>query len=174
MILCRLGQWVSGYPASWCGVVSLFHLTDNWVDAIIEARTERISALLQMCYKLVDKYQSTSVMAPGNTTVCTSNQSGRPCDSLVYGCLIAGLQSLKLFPKRAEASEIESSVMALADKLRSLNCFTFPDNYDHYSHPHSSCGFVKTIRDQIRVIINQKEPSGVLKEHLTHIAEQKK
>ena len=155
--------------------MSLFHLTDNWVDAIIEARTERIAALLQMCYKLVDKYQSTSVMAPGNTTICTSNQFGQPCDSLVYGCLIAGLQSLKLFPKRAEASEIESSVMALTDKLRSLKCFTFPDHhYDRYSNTHSSCGFVKTVRDQIRVIIDQKEPSGVLEEHLTHIAEQKK
>lgn len=137
-----------------------------------------------MCYKLVDQYESTTLMAPENTTVCTCAERRKECDSLVYGCLIRGLQSLKLFPKRAEASEIESSVMGLAGKLRSLNCFTYPDSYDNdpFSHgkyhddrdSHSSCGFKNAVVDQIGVIIGQKEPSGVLEEHLTHIAEQKK
>ena len=145
------------------------------VDAIIEARTERIETLLEMCYKLVDQYQSTTLLTPGDTTVCTrGGQFSQACDSLVYGCLIKGLKSLELFPKPAKASEVELSVMVFADSLRSLKCFTCPDSFrrDHYYH--SGCSFTHTFASQIGVIIGRKEPSGVLEEHLRHIAEQKK
>ena len=83
-------------------------------------------------------------------------------------------------------SELELSVMALADKLRSLECFAYPDIYRKNSydyrfsgHPvsqgsHSSCGFALAFTNQIEVIIGQKEPSGVLEAHLTHLDEQKK
>lgn len=148
--------------------------------AIVEARSERISALLEMCYGLVDRYESTTLMAPEDTTICTlRDQSPNECDSLVYGCLIKGLQSLKLFPKRAEASEVESSVMAFADKLRSLRCFEYPFPYNshgYYNHngiSHSRCSFTLAFADQINAIIGQEEPSGVLEEHLTHLNEQK-
>ncbi len=155
------------------------------VDAIIEARTERIEALLEMCYKLVDQYESTTVLAPGDTTVCTrGGEFSQTCDSLVYGCLIKGLKSLELFPEHANASKVESSVMVFADRLRSLKCFTCPDSYSHGQYyggfhgdrvwSHSSCSFTHTFANQIGVIIGQKEPSGVLEEHLRHIGEQKK
>lgn len=134
-----------------------------------------------MCYKLVDRYEST---APGNDTICTCGQSSKECDSLVYGCLIRGLQSLELFPERAKASQVESSVIAFADKLRSLQCFAYPDRrihnpcnfHDYDKNPsHSSCSFTFEIAEQIEAIIDQKEePSGVLEAHLTHIGEQKK
>ncbi|KAF6235845.1 hypothetical protein HO173_006040 [Letharia columbiana] len=150
------------------------------VGAIIEARSERISALLEMCYGLVDRYESTTLMAPEDTTICTRRgHSPNGCDSLVYGCLIKGLQSLKLFPKRAEASDVESSVMAFADKLRSLRCLEYPvpDNgHGYYSNngiSHSRCGFTLAFANQIKAIIGQEEPSGVLEEHLTHLNEQK-
>ncbi len=154
----------------------LFYLlVHNSVDAIIEARTERIEALLEMCYKLVDQYESTTLLDPGDTTVCTrGGVFSQVCDSLVYGCLIKGLKSLGLFPKHAKASEVEPSVMAFADILRSLKCLTCPDSYYRDQYSHSSCSFTNTFANQIGVIIGQKEPSGVLEEHLTHIAEQKK
>lgn len=156
-----------------------FHLAYIWIDAIIEARSERISALLEMCYKLVDQYEATT---RGDTTMCTSGQPSEECDSLVYGCLIRGLQRLELLPERAKASQIESSVTDCADKLRSLKCFAYPDrhyNRDYYNNcsstqSHSTCIFTLAFADQIRAIIDGKEPSGVHEAHLTHICEQKK
>ena len=157
-----------------------FHLAYIWIDAIIEARSERISALLEKCYKLIDQYDGTT---SGDTTICISSHSSKECDSLVYGCLIRGLQSLELFPERAKASQVESSVTAFADKLRSLQCFAYPDRRDYdrrYYHDinsnpsHLNCGFSLVFRDQIRAIVDQQEPSGVLEAYLTHIGEQKK
>ena len=145
----------------------------------MEARSGRISALLDICYRLVDRYESTSL---GDTTVCARAHSSKECDALVYGCLIKGLQSLDLFPKRATASEIELSVVAFADELRSLTCFAYPSSYrfdsfnGYYSADpvsHSDCGFTVAFANQIRAVIGQKEPSGVLEAHLAHIDEQK-
>lgn len=154
-----------------------FHPVHSYIEAIIEARSERISALLEMCYKLVDQYESATA---GGSTICTYGNSSEECESLVYGCLIKGLKSLKLFPKRATVSEVESSVVALADKLRSLKCFAYPgDRKDPYygyqgnGTSHSSCGFTLAFADQIKTI-GGEEPSGVLEEHLTHINEQRK
>ena len=134
-----------------------------------------------MCYELVDQYQSTTSAGPGETTICKQDTSCLECDSLVYGCLIKGLQSLELFPERVTVSKIESSVNALADKLRSLKCYVYPDSYNgkrsrHYyddgETTHSSCSFTFAFSEQIDSIINQKEPSGVLEAHLAHINEQ--
>lgn len=156
------------------------------VDTIIEARSERISALLEMCYKLLDQYESSTLVAPGDTSICTCGQSSKECDTLVYGCLIKGLRSLKLFPERAKVNEVELSVVAFADKLRSLECFAYPVvlqndpyGYRYGRHPmgqgsHSSCGFTLAFANHIKVIIGQEEPSGVLEAHLTHLHEQKK
>lgn len=148
----------------------------------MKARSERISALLEMCYKLLDRYESSTMGTPGSTTICTHGQSSQECDSLVYGLLIKCLQSLNLFPKRATASEVESSVVAFADKLRSLKCFTYPDGnpngpYYHYQGTwtsHASCDFTLAFAHQIQTIVSEEEPSGVLEAHLTHINEQKK
>ena len=127
-----------------------------------------------MCYKLVDQYESTTA------NLCTQSQSRGECDSLVYGCLIKGLRSLNLFPKRAEVSEVEASVMAFADKLRSLSCFVLPHGrsyddgctyYDDYNG-HANCSFMLVFAKRIDSIIDRKKPSGVLKAHLAHINEQ--
>lgn len=152
--------------------VSLASRLYIWIDAIIEARSERISALLQMCYQCVDQYESTN----GDATVCKRGQSSKECDSLVYGCLIRGLRSLELFPEHAKAWQIEWSVTAFADKLHALRCFAYPYNYSghHNNQSHSSCSFTLAFADQIEAILDQKEPSGVLEAHLTHIGEQKK
>ena len=147
----------------------------------MRARSERISALLEMCYKLLDCYESSTLVTAGSTTVCMMGHSSQECDSLVYGCLIKGLQSLKLFPKRVEVSEVEASVAAFARKLRSLKCFEYPDSHSTYQRrydsyetvTHSECGFTLAFADQIKAIIGGKEPSGVLDEHLAHIDEQK-
>ena len=132
-----------------------------------------------MCYKLVDRYES-ATLARGSAPVCAQGFYREECDSLVYGCLIRGLQTLKLFPKRANVSEVESSVMTLADELRSLKCFTyFSERHSYHSQyssgfSHSHCGFKAAFAEQIEVITDQEEPSGVLEEHLRHIDEQKK
>ena len=145
------------------------------VEAIIEARSRRISNLLEMCYKLVDQYEST------DTYLCAQSQSRGECDSLVYGCLIKGLRSLNLSPKRAEVSEVEASVKVFADKLRSLTCYMFPrerGSYDQYYGSykqdvyHDNCSFTLAFAKQIDNIIDRKEPSGVLEAHLAHIQEQ--
>lgn len=65
-----------------------------------------------MCYKQVDQYESSAL-------VCTQCEFSKECDSPTHGCLIKGLQSLGLYPKRATASEVEGSVTVLADALRS-------------------------------------------------------
>ena len=121
-----------------------------------------------MCYKLVDKYESTT------TSICTQGQFGLQCDSLVYGCLIKGLRSLNLFPKCAEVSEVKASVMAFADKLRSLTCFGLPciGTYDEHDEYHNNCIFTLAFAKQIKSIVHQEEPSGVLEEHLAHMKEQ--
>ena len=156
------------------------------VEAIMEARSERISDLLKMCYKLVDQYQSTTSAGPGGFTICKRSNSCLECDSLVYGCLIKGLQSLELFPERVKVSKIESSVNAFADKLRSLTCYVYPDNHhsnhralyfhDEYDDDgvigHSSCTFTLAFAKEISSIIDRNEPSGVLGAHLAHIDEQ--
>lgn len=146
------------------------------LDAIIEARSQRISDLLEMCYKLVDRYESTTLVA--NTTVCTHDKSQEECDSLVYGCLIKGLQGLKLFPRRVEASEVQSSVAAFTIELRSLKCFTYPASThgDYYRghRSHLGCEFPHKFAEQSEVIVGRKEQSGVLEPHLIHIEEQKK
>ena len=143
------------------------------VEAIIEARSGRIFKLLEMCYKLVDQYESTTA------NLCTQSQSRGECDSLVYGCLIKGLRSLNLSPKRAEVSEIEASVTAFADKLRSLRCFVLPGgrSYDYdYNYNdcngHGNCSFIRVFAKQIDSIIDRKGPSGVLEAHLAHMKEQ--
>ena len=135
------------------------------VEAIIEARSGRISALLEMCYKLVEQYESTT------TYLCTQIQSRAECDSLVYGCLIKGLRSLNLSPKRAEVSEVGASVKAFADSLRSLACFVLPHSANRAAS-HINCKFTLTFANQIKSIVDQKEPSGVLGTHLAHINEQ--
>ena len=121
-----------------------------------------------MCYKLVDQYQST---VPGNNTICTCGHSSKECDSLVYGCLIKSLQSLELFPKRAKASQVESSVTTFADKLRSLQCFAYPDRHDYdrdYYHGysrdplHSSCVFTLAFEEQTKAIIDVGLPQPIL------------
>lgn len=149
--------------------VSVFSGIHDYADAIVKARSERISALLDMCYKLLDLYES-------GTLVCTRAQSTRECDSLVYGCLIKGLQRLELLPRRVKASEIDSSVTVFAGDLRSLECFTYPEPYRNrqVDYSHLVCGFRDAFADQISAILGQEEPSGVLEEHLTHINEQKK
>ena len=68
--------------------------------------------------------------------------------------------------------------MAFAHKLRSLRCFEYPVPYNGHGYygngiSHSKCGFTLAFADQIKAIIGQEEPSGVLEEHLTHINEQK-
>ena len=145
------------------------------VETIIEARTGRIFKLLEMCYKLVDQYESTTA------DLCTQSQSRGECDSLVYGCLIKGLRSLNLSPKRAEVSEVEASVTAFADKLRSLSCFVLPGgrsyDYDYNCNyndcnGHGNCSFTRVFAKQIDSIMDKKEPSGVLEAHLAHINEQ--
>lgn len=153
------------------------------VEAIIAARSERISNLLKMCYKLVDQYQSTTSATPGDTTICNQDNSCLECDSLVYGCLIKGLQSLKLFPEHVKVYKVESSVTAFAEKLRSLTCFVYPDEYQSQKYnryngyhdgetTHTSCSFTLAFTKQIEDIIIRKEPSGVLEAHLAHINEQ--
>ena len=145
------------------------------VEAIIEARSVRISDLLEMCYKLVDQYESTT------TYLCTHNHSRGECDTLVYGCLIKGLRSLNLYPKRAEISEVKASVLAFADKLRSLICLVCPDKYHSQKYSsfhdgetsHTSCSFTLAFAEQIESIIDRKEPSGVLEAHLAHMNEQR-
>lgn len=171
-----LGQWLSCVRSK-----TLFpnHLAYPWTDAINEARSERISALLEMCYKLVGQHEGAIL---GDTAICTRGQFSEECDSLTYGCLIRGLQGLELFPERAKACQIALSVTTFADQLRSLNCFTYSARCDHHRHYyaghhnelHSSCSFALAFADQIQAIIDHKEPSGVLEEHLTHIGEQKK
>ena len=138
------------------------------VEAIIEARSMRISDLLEMCYKLVDQYESTTEY------LCTQSQSRGECDSLVYGCLIKGLRSLKLPPKRAEVSEVKASVKAFADSLRSLTCFVLPRASKGYIQggSHNNCNFTLAFAKQITSIVDQKEPSGVLEAHLAHTNEQ--
>ena len=134
-----------------------------------------------MCYKLVDQYESTT------TSICTQGQSGLECDSLVYGCLIKGLRSLNLYPKRAEVSEVKQSVVAFDDSLRSLTCLVLPRGlkrshdsmyasykaYDSYNEDvhHSNCSFTLAFAKEISSIIDRKEPSGVLEAHLAHIHE---
>ena len=136
------------------------------VEAIIDARSERISDLLEMCYNLVDHYELAT------TSICTQDQFGFECDSLVYGCLIKGLRSLNLFPKRTKVSEVKASVTAFADSLRSLTCFTLPRvPYDQYGY-HDHCSFTVGFAGQIENVIGQEEPSGVLEAHLAHINEQ--
>lgn len=160
------------------------------IEAIIEARSERISDLLKMCYELVDQYQSTTSAGPGETTtICKQDISCLECDSLVYGCLIKGLQSLELFPERVTVSKIESSVNAFAAKLRSLKCYVYPDNYHrqrskHYydddddeisyssQTSHSRCSFTFAFSEQISSLVDRKEPSGFLEAHLAHMKEQ--
>ena len=119
--------------------------------------------------------------------MCTRSQSSKECDSLVYGCLIRGLQNLNLYPKRVKASEVKSSVTAFANKLRSLDCFTYPQSnsnhsnsylgyreYDDDEASHSDCSFTLAFAVQVNAIIDQKEALGVLEAHLTHVGEQKK
>lgn len=131
-----------------------------------------------MVYKVVDRYESAE-----DTTICRLGQSSKECDSLVYGCLIKGLRSLELLPKRLKASQVQLSVKEFADDLRSLKCFMYPGSGKHYNSnhggyyetiSHSNCAFTLAFENQIGGIIGQTDPSGVLEVHLTHIKEQKK
>ena len=73
---------------------------------------------------------------------------------------------------------------SFADKLRSLKCYVYPEDYhdqrrrywndddDGDEISHSSCSFTFAFSEKIESIIGQKEPSGVLEAHLSHINEQ--
>ena len=135
-----------------------------------------MAALLEECYKLVDKYGSGEL-------VCKAQEyrdylhrlflenARRKCDTLVYRSLVKGLMKLSIWPGPITPSRVYKSMSSLMQNLRSAHCFALGGGRGG-GKSHAYCRFTINLAVEIDCIEKHIRPTGVDDSHREHIKEQ--
>ena len=134
------------------------------VESVLDVRQATIHGLLGSTYHYVDNFLSET----DPEAQCRNRNNERECDALIFGSLVIDLLSFKLWPKK-KASEIDSSVEEIAQKLRNIEIFTYPraDRYGRGSD-HEDCNFQDQLRYSTEMIL-KTEPSALKSSHTWHL-----
>jgi hypothetical protein len=135
-----------------------------FTDQIRSQRLKVVQNLINIPYKLVDKFEST------RSTLCRQNSYKVECDAMIYGSLVRGLQVALLWPRK-KPQDITRSVRELVSDLRLISIFKYPlgehDHNGHLTEPHENCA-VANFNEEIQSVL-KSIPSPVSESHRTHM-----
>ena len=133
-------------------------------ESVLYVRQATIHGLLDNTYYYVHIFLSES----DPEAQCRNDDNKRECDALTFRSLVLGLRSLKLWPKK-KASEIASSVEEIAQGMREIKIFPYP-NVNGYSRrlDHEVCNFQNQLRNSTGMILKTL-PSALKSSHTRHL-----
>lgn len=138
---------------------------DPSVEVILEARSERLEAILTACYDLLERYESNSY---SDGYLCANQDED--CDALNFGSMIKELRKCGFWPRPAHVPEITGSVRDIVEKLKNA---PYPVLLSQ-DCSHDGCAFARTLEEDLHFIRDRKEPSGVVGSQRAHMANQSK
>ena len=87
---------------------------------------------------------------------------GQECDTIVYGSLIRGLETIGIMPSTITSSDIRTSVSELMHRLQLIHCYSLRDPQSYYLETdHSKCAFTKKLNQDIDHITKNVVPLAV-------------
>ena len=135
-------------------------------ETILKSRTVMITALLDMCKDLIERYYSDEHLCEGSRHGLDRLQ----CDNLNLGCLVKAMNQHKVWPYDLTASKVHQNLRDFIQTLRSLSSRAFEDRHSI----HDVCKFSTKIDAGIKRVRKQIPCSGVDESHHKHMEEQAK
>lgn len=113
-----------------------------WIlEQIIKAREVLITALLELCSKLVDRYHTTKPscrFVDGRTITSRGAEIAKECDTIVYGSLVRGLEPIGIWPSAVTSSNTRMSALGMMSSLQRIRCYALREP-QNIGFNHSVC-----------------------------------
>lgn len=134
-------------------LLSLVGIPDSCVwtlDRIFQAREFLVTSLLEVCTKLVDRYDPEKLVCRHALSRESSSvvEDGKECDTIVYGSLIRGLNPIGIWPSTVTSSDIRMSVSDMMRQLKSIHCYKLKETRA-YRVDHSICVFTTELQKEV-------------------------
>lgn len=146
--LCHLGKLLT------------ISIVPNVIEQIIKAREVLITALLEVCTKLVDRYHTEKLVCwhvAGRESILAFAEIGKECDTIVYGSLVRGLEPMGIWPSISTSSNIRMSASDVMRRLKSIHCYNFRESPPFF-FDHSKCGFTAELEKEVDRIVEHVLP----------------
>lgn len=102
-------------------------------------------------------------------------EEGRKCDTIIYGSLIRGLESMGISPSAVTSSDIRMSVSDMMCELQLIRCYTLGESAMSFLN-HFGCTFTAKINKELDRIKDHVVPLAldvaIDKSHRKHMEEQ--
>ena len=128
-----------------------------------EGRKYLIRALLEIVSNLVGCYRLEKPVCV-NALVYGPNkiELGKECDTIVYGSLIRGLETIGIVPSFITSSDIRMSASELMRQLRLIRCYSLREPIVNAgTFHHSKCVFTEKLKQDIDRINKDVVPLAI-------------